>query len=186
MAKAISISLGMSNERVSVTYCSLAKLFNLINSLLVKINFALKKSMLSIAVLRKSQEAKEIAISTNLLKYDDKIYLALNSRACKYFSVPPNNYLIPKKRYLLNSFNCCCLIELHCWLCCAFSNRIHCWCMFSSQLSRERKAPFETTQVSLLHSLLSLYYFSKASPWLLLLWFQSLLYSVTSLKHRTI
>lgn len=41
MAKAISISLGMSNERVSVTYCSLAKLFNLINSLLVKINFAL-------------------------------------------------------------------------------------------------------------------------------------------------
>lgn len=52
MAKAISISLGMSNERVSVTYCSLAKLFNLINSLLVKINFALKKSMLSIAVLR--------------------------------------------------------------------------------------------------------------------------------------
>lgn len=53
MAKAISISLGMSNERVSVTYCSLAKLFNLINSLLVKINFALKKSMLSIAVLRK-------------------------------------------------------------------------------------------------------------------------------------
>lgn len=53
MAKAISISLGMSNERVSVTYCSLAKLFNLINSLLVKMNFALKKSMLSIAVLRK-------------------------------------------------------------------------------------------------------------------------------------
>lgn len=53
MAKAISISLGMSNERVSVTYCSLAKLFNLINSLLVKIKFALKKSMLSIAVLRK-------------------------------------------------------------------------------------------------------------------------------------
>lgn len=53
MAKAISISLGMSNERVSITYCSLAKLFNLINSLLVKINFALKKSMLSIAVLRK-------------------------------------------------------------------------------------------------------------------------------------
>lgn len=53
MAKAISISLGMSNERVSVTYCSLAKLFNLINSLLVKINFALKKSMLSIAVLGK-------------------------------------------------------------------------------------------------------------------------------------
>lgn len=53
MAKAISISLGMSNERVSVTYCSLAKLFNLINSLLVKIHFALKKSMLSIAVLRK-------------------------------------------------------------------------------------------------------------------------------------
>lgn len=53
MAKAISISLGMSNERVSVTYCSLEKLFNLINSLLVKINFALKKSMLSIAVLRK-------------------------------------------------------------------------------------------------------------------------------------
>lgn len=53
MAKAISISLGMSNERVSVTYCSLAKLFNLINSLLVKINFALKKSMLSISVLRK-------------------------------------------------------------------------------------------------------------------------------------
>lgn len=53
MAKATSISLGMSNERVSVTYCSLAKLFNLINSLLVKMNFALKKSMLSIAVLRK-------------------------------------------------------------------------------------------------------------------------------------
>lgn len=53
MAKATSISLGMSNERVSVTYCSLAKLFNLINSLLVKKNFALKKSMLSIAVLRK-------------------------------------------------------------------------------------------------------------------------------------
>lgn len=53
MAKAVSISLRMSNERVSVTYCSLAKLFNLINSLLVKINFALKKSMLSIAVLRK-------------------------------------------------------------------------------------------------------------------------------------
>lgn len=59
MAKAISISLGMSNERVSVTYCSLAKLFNLINSLLVKINFALKKSMLSIAVLRKKISRSE-------------------------------------------------------------------------------------------------------------------------------
>lgn len=42
-AKAISIRLGMSNERVSVTYCSLAKLLNLINSLLVKIKFCIKE-----------------------------------------------------------------------------------------------------------------------------------------------